>query len=87
MKSEDSKRKFVLCHFPFEQWERGWINLHGHTHGTYKPKFAQWDVGVDMNPYRPIHVEEAIELAFNGGKMPTIPASNEIDLYNRQQEV
>ncbi len=51
--------KFVLCHFPFHAWERGWINLHGHTHGTYPSRWGQHDVGVDVNGYAPISVADA----------------------------
>lgn len=58
-------KKFVLCHFPFASWERGWINLHGHTHGTHPSKWRQHDVGVDVNHYFPISVEEAFERATN----------------------
>lgn len=57
--------KFVLCHFPFASWERGWINLHGHTHGIHPSKYMQHDVGVDVNKYRPISVEEAKDKAKN----------------------
>lgn len=55
--------KFVLCHFPFSSWERGYINLHGHWHSTpgdYHSKWMQHDVGVDMNNYTPISMEDAI---------------------------
>lgn len=55
--------KFVLCHFPFSSWERGYINLHGHWHSTpkdYHSKYMQHDVGVDMNNYYPISMEDAI---------------------------
>lgn len=64
--------KFVLCHFPFASWERGYINLHGHWHSPagYKNKFKQYDVGVDANNYAPIKLEDAIERA-NKGFLPT----------------
>jgi len=55
--------KFVLCHFPFSSWERGYINLHGHWHSTpgdYHSKWMQHDVGVDMNNYTPLSMEDAI---------------------------
>jgi calcineurin-like phosphoesterase family protein len=57
--------KFVLCHFPFSSWERGYINLHGHTHGIHKSKYMQHDVGVDVNNYVPISLEEAVTRATN----------------------
>lgn len=58
-------QKVVLCHFPFHSWERGYINLHGHSHGTYQSKYMQHDVGVDVNNYVPISLEDAIERAVN----------------------
>lgn len=60
--------KFVLCHFPFHSWERGYINLHGHTHRPrdFKNKYRQWDVGVDGNNYTPILLEDAVKRAEAG---------------------
>lgn len=55
--------KFVLCHFPFAAWERGYVNLHGHTHGLRQPAFAQLDVGTDVHGYKPIDVDEAYSLS------------------------
>lgn len=55
--------KFVLCHFPFSSWERGYYNMHGHWHSTpgdYHSKWMQHDVGVDMNNYTPLLMEDAI---------------------------
>ncbi len=62
--------KFVLCHFPFYSWERGYINLHGHLHNSasYKNKYNQYDVGVDANLYMPVSVEEAVKAAQKGEK-------------------
>ena len=40
----------VLCHYAFRTWKnmgRGWIDLHGHSHGKLKPQTRQYDVGVD----------------------------------------
>ncbi len=61
-------KKLVLCHFPFHSWERGYINLHGHTHGTYESKWMQHDVGVDSNNYMPVLLEDAVERAMNKEK-------------------
>ena len=60
--------KFVLCHFPFYSWERGYINLHGHLHSLagYKNKWRQYDVGVDANNYTPISLEDAVARAEAG---------------------
>jgi calcineurin-like phosphoesterase family protein len=64
------KQKFVLCHFPFSSWERGYINLHGHLHSAagYKNKWRQYDVGVDANNYTPILLEDVVKRAEGGEK-------------------
>lgn len=68
------EHKFVLCHFPFAAWERGYINLHGHWHqpAGYKNKYRQYDVGVDANNYTPILMEDAVKRANNGDKSTPI---------------
>lgn len=55
--------KVVMCHFPFHSWERNWYNFHGHTHGTYASKYMQHDVGVDVNNYAPIHLDDVVKRA------------------------
>jgi calcineurin-like phosphoesterase family protein len=58
--------RIVLCHFPLAVWEgqqRGWLHLHGHSHGRYQGKGLIMDVGTDTHPeHRPYSLEE-IELA------------------------
>jgi len=57
------EHKFVLCHFPFSSWERGYYNLHGHLHtlpDEFQGKWKQYDVGVDNNNYTPLLMEDAI---------------------------
>jgi calcineurin-like phosphoesterase family protein len=47
----------VLCHYPFRTWRnmsRGWLNLHGHSHGRLAPLLRQTDVGVDRWNFRPV---------------------------------
>jgi calcineurin-like phosphoesterase family protein len=47
----------VLCHYPLRTWRdmsRGWVNLHGHSHGRLKPMSRQYDVGVDVWNFRPV---------------------------------
>ncbi len=47
----------VLCHYPFRSWrgmDKGWVNLHGHSHGRLKPLPRQFDVGVDVWDFRPV---------------------------------
>lgn len=62
--------KFVLCHFPFSSWERGYINLHGHLHSLagYENKYKQYDVGADANNYTPILLEDVVNRAESGIK-------------------
>lgn len=47
----------VLCHYAFRTWNgmaRGWLNLHGHSHGRLKPQVRQIDVGVDVWDFTPV---------------------------------
>jgi calcineurin-like phosphoesterase family protein len=47
----------VLCHYPFRSWrgmDKGWVNLHGHSHGRLKRQLRQFDVGVDVWDFRPV---------------------------------
>ncbi len=62
--------KFVLCHFPFSSWERGYINLHGHWHSRkgYQNKYNQYDVGVDANDYAPVILSDVVKKAQEGFK-------------------
>jgi len=53
----------VLCHYPFRSWRgmgKGWVNLHGHSHGRLKPLPRQFDVGVDVWGYRPVALSEIL---------------------------
>ena len=53
----------VLCHYPFRSWRgmgKGWLNLHGHSHGRLKPLPRQFDVGVDVWGYRPVALSEIL---------------------------
>jgi calcineurin-like phosphoesterase family protein len=53
----------VLCHYPFRSWRgmgKGWINLHGHSHGKLKPLPRQFDVGVDVRSFRPVTLNEIL---------------------------
>jgi calcineurin-like phosphoesterase family protein len=53
-------RLVVLCHYPFRTWNKigkGTIDLHGHSHGKLTPIPRQYDVGVDVQDYRPATLE------------------------------
>jgi len=53
----------VLCHYPFRSWRgmgKGWVNLHGHSHGRLKPLPRQFDVGVDVWGFRPVTLSEIL---------------------------
>jgi calcineurin-like phosphoesterase family protein len=50
----------VLCHYPFRTWRnmaKGWIDLHGHSHGRLRPLARQCDVGVDAWDFRPVTLD------------------------------
>jgi calcineurin-like phosphoesterase family protein len=50
----------VLCHYPFRTWRgmsKGWVNLHGHSHGRLKPQARQFDVGIDVWEFRPVTLD------------------------------
>ncbi|MSP03326.1 MAG: metallophosphoesterase [Acetobacteraceae bacterium] len=54
----------VLCHYPFRTWRnmaKGWINLHGHSHGRLKPMPRQFDAGVDVWDFRPVTLAGIIQ--------------------------
>ena len=57
-------RGLVLCHYAFRSWRnmhRGWLNLHGHSHGRLKPLPRQADVGVDAWDFRPVALAEILD--------------------------
>lgn len=66
-----SGKKWHICffHFPIKSWHwmgRGSIMLHGHSHSRVMigdPKVRRFDVGVDANDYRPVHIYKIIDAA------------------------
>jgi calcineurin-like phosphoesterase family protein len=56
----------VACHYPLETWksaDRGYLMLHGHSHGTLKRKAAhRFDVGADVRP-APVTLQQLAEEA------------------------
>jgi len=60
---ETDGMSLVLCHYPFRSWRgmgKGWVNLHGHSHGRLKPLPRQFDVGVDVWGFRPVTLSEIL---------------------------
>lgn len=68
------KRRFVLFHYPIASWagmRGGSIHLHGHIHSggdilnkrNFENGFFRYDVGVDANGYRPVSIDQILELA------------------------
>ena len=64
-------RRFVLFHYPIEEWNGWWRDtLHRHAH-THSPELVsqrregrphRFHVGVDATDYRPVDVESLIEM-------------------------
>lgn len=69
-----NQHKLVLMHYPILDWQgmyHGSIHIHGHIHNKGSDynlnNFAQgrfaYDCGVDANNYKPVALEEIIDLA------------------------
>jgi len=39
---------------------KGWINLHGHSHGRLKPLPRQFDVGVEVWNFAPVPLADLL---------------------------
>lgn len=64
----DGEHEVVLCHFPILYWDgqddRRSLHLYGHMHsrpGMQHPHPDAFNVGVDVNNYRPVSLEELLE--------------------------
>jgi calcineurin-like phosphoesterase family protein len=62
---KENKRLFVLCHYPFEEWNgyyRGAVHIHCHTH---KPELIsaerRFNVTVEATGYKPISLDEIMQ--------------------------
>jgi calcineurin-like phosphoesterase family protein len=68
-KLKDPDVGIAVSHYPMRTWhshQHGWVNLHGHSHGTLPPLKNQFDVGVDVayeyfGVYRPFDLDEILE--------------------------
>ena len=76
----------VLCHYAFRTWRdsgRGWVNLHGHSHGRLRPVLPrQADVGVDVHDFRPVTLEQAFGARWRRGKVKTLTAPRRDGLHS-----
>lgn len=60
-----NKQKVCLFHYPIEEWNgkhHGSIHLHGHSHGNASIKKNRYDVGVDVNEFTPVSLDEIIQI-------------------------
>jgi len=67
-KIDDNGREVVLCHFPIMYWDgmddRGSYHLYGHMHSRpnmQHPHKDAFNVGVDVNSYYPVTLDELLE--------------------------
>jgi len=68
--------RLVLCHYALRHWRnqgRGWVNLHGHSHGRLPPMPGQRDVGVDCWEFAPVTLEELLPRRRAEAKPPGTP--------------
>lgn len=66
----DGEHEVVLCHYPILHWdgerehERNSIHLYGHVHSRPEeqhPSHRAFNVGVDVNNYRPVTLEQLLK--------------------------
>ena len=69
--AKDGKRKVVLFHYPIEEWNgyyKGSYHLFGHVHNNEENLKAidrRFNVGMDVNNYVPVTLDELIAKAKN----------------------
>ena len=66
--NEGVSTKFVMCHYGLASWNqsrRGSVMLHGHSHGGLTPAPMRFDVGVDVNDYKPVSLSDIMRRVGN----------------------
>ncbi len=62
----DNGKIVVLSHYPIEEWNgffKGWIHLYGHVHNhdNLKNIKNRYNVGVDVNDFKPVTLDQLIK--------------------------
>lgn len=60
-----NNKLIVLFHYPIQSWHsrgRGSWHLHGHCHGKQKTNGKRIDVGVNVNDYCPLSIDEITQM-------------------------
>jgi calcineurin-like phosphoesterase family protein len=55
----------VMCHYGMRVWDRSHFDtwhLYGHSHGNLPPIGKSWDVGVDVNKFRPLTESDIFDI-------------------------
>lgn len=53
----------ILCHYPIQSWQPGFVHLHGHSHGHLLPEVeGRKDVGVDAQSFSPVSMGAVKEM-------------------------
>ena len=62
---DNESYKFVMFHYPIEDWNgkyRNAIHLHGHSHSEKKSNMKnRYNVSVEANEYKPVSIEKIIK--------------------------
>jgi len=64
-----NKQRFILMHFPIEEWQNKSamksIHLHGHSHGKSRKEIRRMDVGFKACNFKIYSIEEIINIFKN----------------------
>lgn len=69
------KQVIVLSHFCYRVWNKshyGSWHLYGHSHGKLEPIGKSWDVGVDVNNFKPLSMDEIVDIMKNRPDNPNL---------------